>query len=173
MVISSSKKLEAQLTFAEACVTMSYFDANCLDLMKHHVNTRKIKSFFFMSLKMGRRDFEGILSPKKLGVSKMRMLILPIPGEAKAKAMPGRLYIHTRNNNKIKINKTTFVSYLNSPRKGCPRGKKICVLTHLGLIKLKTTSKKTQKRKTTLKKNLFSIPLKFRGKPFLGLAQLS
>ena len=26
--------------------------------------------------------------------------ILPIPGEAKAKAMPGRLYIHTRNNNK-------------------------------------------------------------------------
>ena len=24
---------------------------------------------------------------------------LPIPGEAKAKAMPGRLYIHTRNNN--------------------------------------------------------------------------
>ena len=30
---------------------------------------------------------------------------------------------------------------------------------------MKTTSKK--------KKNLFSIPLKFRGKPFLGLAQLS
>ena len=25
--------------------------------------------------------------------------LLPIPGEAKAKAMPGRLYIHTRNNN--------------------------------------------------------------------------
>jgi hypothetical protein len=25
-------------------------------------------------------------------------IILPIPGEAKAKAMPGRLYIHTRNN---------------------------------------------------------------------------
>ena len=24
--------------------------------------------------------------------------ILPIPGEAKAKAMPGKLYIHTRNN---------------------------------------------------------------------------
>jgi hypothetical protein len=24
-------------------------------------------------------------------------LVLPIPGEAKAKAMPGRLYIHTRN----------------------------------------------------------------------------
>ena len=48
-------------------------------------------------------------------------LILPIPGEAKAKAMPGRLYIHTinNNNNKNKINnKTTFVSYLNSPRKG-------------------------------------------------------
>jgi hypothetical protein len=25
-------------------------------------------------------------------------LKLPIPGEAKAKAMPGRLYIHTMNN---------------------------------------------------------------------------
>ena len=32
----------------------------------------------------------------------------------------------------IKINnKTTFVSYLNSPRKGCPRDKKIWVWTHL------------------------------------------
>ena len=29
--------------------------------------------------------------------------VLPIPGEAKAKVMPGRLYIHTRNNNN-KIN---------------------------------------------------------------------
>jgi hypothetical protein len=28
------------------------------------------------------------------------ILILPIPGEAKAKAMPGWLYIHTINNNK-------------------------------------------------------------------------
>ena len=28
--------------------------------------------------------------------------MLPITGEAKAKAMPGRLYIHTRNNNKNK-----------------------------------------------------------------------
>ena len=27
--------------------------------------------------------------------------------------------------------------------------------------------------KTTSKKNIFLIPLKFRGKPFLGLAQLS
>jgi hypothetical protein len=26
--------------------------------------------------------------------------ILPTPGEAKAKAMPGRLYIHTKINNK-------------------------------------------------------------------------
>ena len=43
--------------------------------------------------------------------------------KAKAKAMPGRLYIHTRN--KIINNKTTFVSYLNSPRKGCPRGMEI------------------------------------------------
>ena len=32
--------------------------------------------------------------------------------------------------------------------------------------------KKGEKRKTT-KKQLLSIPLKFRGKPFLGLAQLS
>jgi hypothetical protein len=35
---------------------------------------------------------------------------------------------------------------------------------------------KNKKWKTTLKKkkkNIFSIPLKFRGKPFLGLAQLS
>ena len=29
-------------------------------------------------------------------------LFLPIPGDAKAKAMPGRLYIHTRNNNNNK-----------------------------------------------------------------------
>ena len=29
------------------------------------------------------------------------------------------------------------------------------------------------KMKTTSKKNIFLIPLKFRGKPFLGLAQLS
>ena len=42
------------------------------------------------------------------------------------------------------------MSYLNSPRKGCPRGMKICVWTHLGLIKWKTTSKK--KWKTTSKK---------------------
>jgi hypothetical protein len=117
------------------------------------------------------------------------------------------------------------VSYLNSPRKGCPRGMQICVWTHLGLTKLKTTSKeiqngrrpqkkkwkttskqigrqpqkkrgektkkkrvrrppppkmgnnpkkrKKEKKEDDLKKNLFSIPLKFRGKPFLGLAQLS
>ena len=40
--------------------------------------------------------------------------------------------------------------------------------------KMKTTSKKNKKKmKTTSKKNLFLIPLKFRGKPFLGLAQLS
>jgi hypothetical protein len=34
------------------------------------------------------------------------------------------------------------VPYLNSPRKGCPRGMNICVWTHLGLMKWKTTSKK-------------------------------
>jgi hypothetical protein len=27
----------------------------------------------------------------------LELPILPIPGEAKAKAMPGRLYIHTRH----------------------------------------------------------------------------
>ena len=43
--------------------------------------------------------------------------------KAKAKAMPGRLYIHTG----IIIIKNTFVSYLNSPGKGCPRGTTICV----------------------------------------------
>jgi hypothetical protein len=62
--------------------------------------------------------------------------LLPTTGEAKAKVMPGRLYIHTTNNNK-----TTFVSYLNSPRKECHRGMKMCVWTHLGLIKWKTNSK--------------------------------
>ena len=35
---------------------------------------------------------------------------------------------------------------------------------------MKTTSKKNE---DDLKKNLFLIPLKFRGKPFLGLAKLS
>ena len=39
---------------------------------------------------------------------------------------------------------------------------------------MKTTSKKVKKIKTNSKKTkLFSIPLKFGGKPFLGLAQLS
>jgi hypothetical protein len=76
------------------------------------------------------------------------------------------------------------VSYLNSPRKGRPRGMITCVWTHLGLIKWKTISKKNKKWKTTSNKkmeddlkqkngrrpnkknlkNLFSIPLKFRGK---------
>jgi hypothetical protein len=37
----------------------------------------------------------------------------------------------------LRSQKTTFVSYLNSPRKACPRGMKICVWTHLGLIKWK------------------------------------
>ena len=39
---------------------------------------------------------------------------------------------------------------------------------------MKKTSKKRRKKEDDfLKKNLFSIPLKFRGKHFLGLAQLS
>ena len=37
--------------------------------------------------------------------------------------------------------------------------------------KWKTTSKK-RKKEDDLQKNLFLIPLKFMGKPFLGLAQL-
>ena len=32
---------------------------------------------------------------------------------------------------------------------------------------------KKKKRRPTINENLFLIPLKFRGKPFLGLAQLS
>ena len=79
-------------------------------------------------------------------------VFLPIPGEAKAEAMPGRLYIHTRHNNNKNIKKTTFVSYLNSPRKGCPRGKNIWVWTHLGLIKWKTTSKKIRNGRRPQKK---------------------
>jgi hypothetical protein len=44
----------------------------------------------------------------------------------------------------------------------------------LSLGEWKTTSKKRKKgRRPKKKKNLFSIPLKFRGTPFLGLAQLS
>jgi hypothetical protein len=45
------------------------------------------------------------------------------------------------------------LSYLNSPRKGCPRSMKICVWTHLGLIKWKATSKKNKKMEDDLKKN--------------------
>ena len=33
--------------------------------------------------------------------------------------------------------------------------------------------KRKEKKEDDLKKTLFSMPLKFRGKPFLGLAQLS
>jgi hypothetical protein len=39
------------------------------------------------------------------------------------------------------------VSYLNSPRKGRPRGMTICVWTNLGLIIWKTTSKNKQNRR--------------------------
>jgi hypothetical protein len=38
---------------------------------------------------------------------------------------------------------------------------------------LKTTSKKKSNEDYIKKINLFLIPLNFRGKPFLGLAQLS
>jgi hypothetical protein len=46
------------------------------------------------------------------------------------------------------------VSYLNSPRKGRPRGMITCVWTHLGLIKWKTTSTKNKKWKTTSNKKI-------------------
>jgi hypothetical protein len=46
------------------------------------------------------------------------------------------------------------VSYLNSPRKGCPRGKKICVWTHLGLIKWKMTYKKIRNGRHPQKKKM-------------------
>ena len=42
--------------------------------------------------------------------------------------------------------------YLNSSRKGCPSGMKICVLTHLGLIKWKTNSKKIKNGRRPQKK---------------------
>ena len=61
----------------------------------------------------------------------------------------------------IKINnKTTFVSYLNSPRKGCPKGKKFFVWIHLGLIKWKTTSKKIRNGRRPPKKNGRRTPKK-------------
>ena len=44
------------------------------------------------------------------------------------------------------------MSYLNFPRKGYPRGMKICVWTHLGLIKWKTTSKKIRNGRRPQKK---------------------
>jgi hypothetical protein len=44
------------------------------------------------------------------------------------------------------------MSYLNSPRKGCPRGMTICVWTHLGLIKWEMTSTNKNIWKTTSKK---------------------
>jgi hypothetical protein len=44
------------------------------------------------------------------------------------------------------------VSYLNYPRKGYPRGKKIWVWTHLGLIKWKTTLKKIRNGRQPQKK---------------------
>ena len=40
------------------------------------------------------------------------------------------------------------------------------------LKKIRNGRRPQKKMEDGLKKNLFSIPLKFRGKPFLGLAQL-
>ena len=42
---------------------------------------------------------QSILNSETVGSSELHIRTLPTPGEAKAKAMPGRLYIHTRNNN--------------------------------------------------------------------------
>ena len=39
--------------------------------------------------------FYGAGIPSNVG-RQLEILILPTPGEAKAKAMPGRLYIHTK-----------------------------------------------------------------------------
>ena len=76
---------------------------------------------------------EGSKNNGRDWLSGSKCLILPPPGEAKATAMPGRLYIQTNNN--------------------------------------KNNNKNHGRQ---LKKNpLFSIPLKLRGKPFLGLAQFS
>jgi hypothetical protein len=41
------------------------------------------------------------------------------------------------------------------------------------LKNMKEDHKENEKTKKWKKTNLFSMPLKFRGKPFLGLAQLS
>jgi hypothetical protein len=46
------------------------------------------------------------------------------------------------------------LSYLNSPRIRPPRGMTICVWTHLGLIKWKTTSKKMKKMEDDLSKKM-------------------
>jgi hypothetical protein len=58
------------------------------------------------------------------------------------------------------------VSYLNSPRKGSPRGKKICVWTHLGLKKIRngrqppTKKMEDDLKKKNLTKNIEDEPLK-------------
>ena len=46
------------------------------------------------------------------------------------------------------------MSYLNSPRKGRPRGMITCVWTHLGQIKCKTSSRKNKEWKTTSNKKM-------------------
>ena len=75
-----------------------------------------------------------------------RQIWFPANCQPQARLKPKRClggFIFTlTNNNNNNNNKTTFVSYLNSPRKGCPRGMNICVWTHLGLMKWKCGRKK-------------------------------
>ena len=56
------------------------------------------------------------------------------------------------------------MSYLNSPRKGRPRGMKICVWTHLGLIKWKTTSRKIRNGRRPQKKEEDDLPKSKKGR---------
>ena len=69
---------------------------------------------------------------QKASVQFAQLCFLPI---LKARPRIG-IIINLNTINKINV----FLSYLNSPRRGCPRVMKICVQTILGLIRWKTTS---------------------------------
>ena len=58
-------------------------------------------------------------------VDPTKSLFLPTPGEAKAKAMPGRLYTHTKINNN---NKNHFCVLFEFSQKGMSQGhENLCV----------------------------------------------
>ena len=60
-----------------------------------------LNQYFDLTLSLGLLCFALGFGNKGLYASLTFLLLLPTPGEAKAKAMPGRLYIHTKiNNNK-------------------------------------------------------------------------